>query len=269
MKLTGRVALVVGGASGLGRSGVLNLIREGASVAIADRQAEEAEKLASELKKSGAKAVGIKVDVTKTDDITAMMEEVLDAFGEVNILFHTAGWGNFQPFWDIDEKQWSRTIGVNLSGTFFVAQAVAKQMIAQKKGGKIILTGSNGAVTNCNRLSDYCVSKAGVVMLARCMAAELGNMRINVNVINPGAFETNMTKPMLEVPKHRNMLRATTPLGRWGAPDEIGKLVVFLASDDAEFITGQAINIDGGITLPTVPAWFPIDYTKSNEVGWV
>jgi len=246
----------------------LNLAKEGASVAIADRQGEEAETLASELQKSGTKAVAMQMDVTKPDDIAAMMEKVLTAFGEVNILFHTAGWGNFQPFWDISEKQWKRTIDVNLSGTFFVAQAVAKQMIAQKKGGKIILTGSNGAVTNCNRLSDYCVSKAGVVMLTRCMAAELGNMRINVNVINPGAFETDMTKAMLAESKHRNMLKATTPLGRWGNPDEIGKLVAFLASDDAEFITGQAINIDGGITLPTAPAWFPIDYTKANEVNW-
>ena len=93
-------------------------------------------------------------------------------------------------------------------------------------------------------------------------------MRINVNVINPGAFETDMTKAMLAESKHRNMLKATTPLGRWGNPDEIGKLVAFLASDDAEFITGQAINIDGGITLPTAPAWFPIDYTKANEVNW-
>ena len=152
MKLKGRVALIVGGARGLGKSGVLNLAKEGASVAIADRQGEEAEKLASELQKSGTKAVAMQMDVTKPDDIAAMMEKVLTAFGEVNILFHTAGWGNFQPFWDISEKQWKRTIDVNLSGTFFVAQAVAKQMIAQKKGGKIILTGSNGAVTNCNRL---------------------------------------------------------------------------------------------------------------------
>ncbi len=269
MKLEGRVALVVGGARGIGRSGCLGLAAEGAAVAVADRQGEEAEALAAELRTSGAKAVGMKVDVTKPDDVAKMMETVLASFGEVNILFHTAGWGNFQAFWDISQKEWARMVDVNLTGTFFVAQAVARRMMAQNKGGKIILTGSNGAVTNCNRLSHYCVTKAGVVMLARCMAAELGNFRINVNVINPGPIETNMTKPMLEESRYRTMLQATTPLGRWGRPEEVGKLVTFLASDDADFINGQAVNIDGGITLPTVPAWFPIDYTKPGETGWL
>ena len=269
MKLKDRVALVVGGARGIGRSGCLALAKEGALIAVADRQGEEALALVSELEKSGTRAIGMKVDVTKPDDIAMMMEKVVGSFGGINILFHTAGWGNFQPFWDISQKEWNRMIDVNLTGTFFVAQAVAKQMMAQKKGGKIILTGSNGAVTNCNRLSHYCVTKAGVAMLTKCMAAELGNLRINVNVINPGPIETDMTKPMLKEPKFQKMLKSTTPLGRWGNPEEVGKLVVFLASDDADFINGQAINIDGGITLPTVPAWFPIDYTKDNEVDWV
>lgn len=269
MKLKDRVALVVGGARGIGRSGCMALAKEGARIAVADRQGEEAQALVSELEKSGTKAVGLKVDVTKPEDIAMMIEKVVDSFGGINILFHTAGWGNFNPFWDISRKEWNRMIDVNLTGTFFVAQAVAKQMMDQKKGGKIILTGSNGAVTNCNRLSHYCVTKAGVVMLTKCMAAELGNSRINVNAINPGPIETDMTKPMLKEPKFQKMLKSTTPLGRWGNPEEVGKLVAFLASDDADFINGQAINIDGGITLPTVPAWFPIDYTKSNEVDWI
>lgn len=268
MKLKNRVALVVGGARGMGRSACLEMAREGALVVVADRQGQEAQDLVLELEKLGAKAISVQVDVTQKDQIDTMMDSVLSAFGEVNILFLTAGWGNFRPFWEISQKEWDRILAVNLTGTFLVAQAVAKQMMDQKKGGKVILTGSNGAITNCNQLSHYCVTKAAVAMLTRCMASELGNFRINVNIINPGAIETPMTKPMLDDPKYPRMLKTTTPLGRWGKPEEIGKLVVFLASEDADFINGQAINIDGGITLPTVPAWFPLNYTRTNSVDW-
>lgn len=245
MKLKNRVALVVGGARGMGKASCIEMAKEGAMIAVADRQEEEAKELASELEKMGTKAIGIKVDVTRPEEITAMVETVVSFLGELNILFHTAGWGNFRPFWEISQKEWDRMIAVNLSGTFWVAQTVAKQMIAQRKGGKIILTGSNGAITNCNQLSHYCVTKAGVAMLTRCMASELGNFRINVNVINPGCIETTMTQPMITDPKYEKMLKANTPLGRWGQALEIGRAVVFLSSDDADFINGQAINIDG------------------------
>ena len=268
MKLKDRVALVVGGARGIGKAGCIELAREGARVAVADRQEEEAKALASELEKNGAEALGVGVDVTAPDKVDAMIKAVTDSFGELNILFHTAGWGNFAPFWKIEAKEWDRMIAVNLSGTFYVAQAAAKQMIEQKKGGKILLSGSNGAITNCNQLSHYCTTKAGIAMLARCMASELGNFRINVNVINPGCIETTMTKPMITHPPYERMLKANTPAGRWGQASEIGKLVVFLSSADADYINGQSINIDGGATLASVPAWFPLNYTKSFEVDW-
>ncbi len=268
MRLKERVALVVGGARGMGRESCIEMAKEGAFVAVADRQEQEAEELSSELKKMGAKAIAIKIDVTQPEEITEMMHKVLSVFGQINVLFHTAGWGNFHPFWEISRKEWDHMIAVNLTGAFFVSQAVAKQMLAQKKGGRIILTGSGGAVQNCNQLAHYCATKAAVGMLTKCMASELGNFRINVNVINPGCIETTMTRPMISDPKYKRMLESKTPLGRWGQASEIAKLVVFLASDDASFINGQAINIDGGISLPSVPAWFPLDYTKENEVDW-
>lgn len=268
MKLKDRVALVVGGARGIGKAACVEMAKEGAAVAVADRQEEEAKELAAELAKTGARAIGVGVDVTSPEKVDAMMQAVLKEFGELNIVFHTAGWGNFGPFWKIAAEEWERMIAVNLSGTFYVAQAAAKQMIEQKKGGKILLTGSNGAVTNCNMLSHYCTTKAGVAMLARCMASELGNFRINVNVINPGCIETTMTKPMITNPGYERMLKASTPVGRWGQASEIGRLVVFLSSEDGDFINGQAINIDGGVTLTSVPAWFPLIYTNDNEVDW-
>ncbi|MBI4840092.1 MAG: SDR family oxidoreductase [candidate division NC10 bacterium] len=183
-------------------------------------------------------------------------------------LFANAGFSRLVPFLDITAEQWQRMIDVNLTGTFSVCQAVARQMVAQKKGGRMIVTASVMADFNGNQQAHYCAAKAGVKLLGKCMAAELGNHRITVNVISPGVIATEMTTPLLEEAGIANMVRAITPLGRWGEAREVGRLVAFLASDDAAYINGQVINVDGGQSLPLVPPWRPLDYTEPHAVDW-
>ena len=166
------------------------------------------------------------------------------------------------------KSDWDIVIQVNLNGTFYVCQEVAKRMVQQGRGGKMVLTASSGARVMCDQLGAYCASKAAIEMLMKHMAAELGNYRINVNAILPGVIETGMTTPMISHEKWQRMLVRETPVGRWGKPVDIAKLVAFLLSDDAGYINGEGIMIDGGSTLHGFPRWYSLDYTKQNECNW-
>jgi NAD(P)-dependent dehydrogenase (short-subunit alcohol dehydrogenase family) len=166
------------------------------------------------------------------------------------------------------KADWDFVIQVNLNGTFYVCQEVVKRMIARGEGGKIVLTASSGSRVIADQLGAYCASKAAVEMLMKHMAAELGNYRINVNAILPGVVETGMTMPMLADEKWRKMLVRETPVGRWGKPQDVAKLVAFLLSDDASYINGEGIMIDGGSTLHGFPRWYGLDYTERNKCDW-
>ena len=269
MRLENRVAIVTGGARGIGRGAALELAKDGARVVVADRRADEAKAVAERIQQeTGRPALGLAMEQTKPEDVARMVEATVKEFGEIDILFANAGFSRLVPFLDITAEQWQRMIDVNLTGTFTVCQAVARQMVAQKKGGRMIVTASVMADFNGNQQAHYCAAKAGVKLLGKCMAAELGNHRITVNVISPGVIATEMTTPLLEEPGVANMVRAVTPLGRWGEAREVGRLVAFLASDDAAYINGQVINVDGGQSLPLVPPWRPLDYTEPYVVDW-
>lgn len=269
MKLKDRVAIVTGAARGIGRGAAVELAREGARVVVADRRADEARTAARQIQQeTGQPTLAVAMDQTKPDEVARMVEATVKEFGEINILFANAGLSRLVPFLDITAEQWQRMMDVNLTGTFTVCQAVARQMVAQKKGGRMILTASVMADFNGNQQAHYCAAKAGVKLLGKCMAAELGNHRIAVNVISPGVIATEMTTPLLEEPGIANMVRAITPQGRWGEPREVGRVVAFLASDDASYVNGQVINICGGQSLPLVPPWRPLDYTEDYEVDW-
>lgn len=269
MRLENRVAIVTGGARGIGRGAALELAKDGARVVVADRRADEAKAVAERIQQeTGRPALGLAMEQTKPEDVARMVEATVKEFGEIDILFANAGFSRLVPFLDITAEQWQRMIDVNLTGTFTVCQAVARQMVAQKKGGRMIVTASVMADFNGNQQAHYCAAKAGVKLLGKCMAAELGNHRITVNVISPGVIATEMTTPLLEEPGIANMVRAITPLGRWGEAREVGRLVAFLASDDAAYINGQVINVDGGQSLPLVPPWRPLDYTEPYVVDW-
>ena len=269
MRLENRVAIVTGGARGIGRGAAMELAKDGARVVVADRRADEAKAVAERIQQeTGRPALGLAMEQTKPEDVARMVEATVKEFGEIDILFANAGFSRLVPFLDITAEQWQRMIDVNLTGTFSVCQAVARQMVAQKKGGRMIVTASVMADFNGNQQAHYCAAKAGVKLLGKCMAAELGNHRITVNVISPGVIATEMTTPLLEEPGIANMVRAITPLGRWGEAREVGRLVAFLASDDAAYINGQVINVDGGQSLPLVPPWRPLDYTEPYVVDW-
>jgi len=269
VRLENRVAIVTGGARGIGRGAALELAKDGARVVVADRRADEAKAVAERIQQeTGRPALGLAMEQTKPEDVARMVEATVKEFGEIDILFANAGFSRLVPFLDITAEQWQRMIDVNLTGTFTVCQAVARQMVAQKRGGRMIVTASVMADFNGNQQAHYCAAKAGVKLLGKCMAAELGNHRITVNVISPGVIATEMTTPLLEEPGVANMVRAVTPLGRWGEAREVGRLVAFLASDDAAYINGQVINVDGGQSLPLVPPWRPLDYTEPYVVDW-
>jgi NAD(P)-dependent dehydrogenase (short-subunit alcohol dehydrogenase family) len=275
--LRGKVVLVTGGARGIGAATALELARRGAIVAIADRKIEQARETAAECstlsiqsRQSGedAPAAAFELDQANPDSVEACVAAVVARFGRIDGLFANAGTGRFSPLVDMPKRDFDLVISINLNGTFYVCQEVARCMIRQGSGGKMVLSASSGARVIADQLGAYCASKAAVVNLAKHFASELGNYRINVNAICPGVVESGMTGPMLAKEEWRNMLRRQTPAGRWGNTGEVAKLVAFLLSADADYINGEDIMIDGGSTLHGAPRWYSLDYTDSNTCDW-
>jgi NAD(P)-dependent dehydrogenase (short-subunit alcohol dehydrogenase family) len=264
----GKVALVTGGARGLGQASAVELARRGARVAIADRKAEAAEETAHLCNEHTPGAKAFIYDQADAASVERCVNEVVEACGQIDALFANAGTGKFAPVVDMKKSDWNFLMQVNLNGTFYVCQDVARQMIKQGRGGRMVLTASSGSTVMCDQLGAYCASKAGVLMLMKHMASELGNYRINVNAIQPGVIATGMTGPMLSQEAQQRMLVRQTPVGRWGKPEDVAKLVAFLLSDDAAYINGEGIMIDGGSTLHGYPRWFALDYTKENQCDW-
>ena len=266
--LKGKVALVTGGARGLGQEAAVELAACGAKVAVADRKLEAAQETAERCRLAGVDAEAFGFDQAVAESVEECIGEVAKRFGSIDALFANAGTGRFSPLVDMPKKDFDMVLQVNLNGTFYVCQEVARQMIRQGKGGTMVLTASSGARVIADQLGAYCASKAAVVNLAKHLASELGNYRINVNAICPGVVATGMTGPMLSSEAWRRMLVRETPAGRWGTPGDVAKLVAFLLSPDASYINGEDIMIDGGSTLHGAPRWYALDYTKTNEIDW-
>ncbi len=265
---TSRVALITGGGRGIGAETALELARRGTRIAIADRKSDLAEETAEQCRALGTKALAFQFDQADPVAVEKGIAEVAGAFGTIDLLFANAGTGGFQPLVDMDKAAWDRCVQINLSGTFYVAQEVARRMIGGGRGGRMVFTASSGARVVSDQLGAYCVTKAGVEMLMKHLAVELGTYRIAANAILPGVVETAMTQPMLQQAHWRNMLRRETPTGRWGRADEVAKLVAFLLSDDAAYINGEGIMIDGGSTLHGAPRWYSADYSREGPPDW-
>lgn len=266
--MKGKNALITGGAGGLGSASALELAQRGVNVAIADRKLAEAETMAHECEKHGVKAVAIEFNQLKPDSVQACVSRAAEALGGIDFLFANAGGGRFRPFVEMTPDEWNFMISLNLNGTFYVCNTVAKEMMRQKRGGSMVLTASSGAAVMCDQLSAYCAAKSGVVMLMKHIASELGPYRIRANAIMPGVIETPLATPMLQEAKWSEALKRETPIGRWGKASEIGKTVAFLLSDDAGYINGESIMVDGGSTLHGYPRWFALDYSRENHQDW-
>lgn len=248
--LSGKVALVTGAGRGIGRGIALALAKGGAHVAINYvTYPAQAESVSEEIRKMGRKALRVQADVTKKSEVEEMVSLVVREFGDIDILVNNAGILLFEPFLEMSEENWDRVIDVNLKGQFLVAQAVARQMVAQGRGGKIINLASiaSGQVgVGYPNIAHYCASKGGVIAMTEVMAIELGPHQINVNVIAPGIIDTDMTKVLVSDDQARRALLARVPIGRVGTPEDVGGLAVFLASDEADYCTGATFYVDGG-----------------------
>jgi NAD(P)-dependent dehydrogenase (short-subunit alcohol dehydrogenase family) len=274
--LNGKIILVTGGARGIGAGTALELARNGAIVAIADRKLEQARETAAQCRqlatestaRLGLQAEAFELDQADAQSVEACVAEVVKRLGRIDGLFANAGTGRFSPLVDMPKKDFDLVVSINLNGTFYVCQEVARCMIRQGTGGKMVLSASSGARVIADQLGAYCASKAAVVNLAKHLASELGNYRINVNAICPGVVESGMTGPMLAMEEWRNMLQRQTPAGRWGQTADVAKLVAFLLSEDADYINGEDIMIDGGSTLHGAPRWYSLDYTQANACDW-
>ena len=241
----GSVALVTGGGRGVGKGIALELARAGWRVAVNYQSTpEEADQTVAEVLALGTEAATVRADIRRADEVTAMVDTVVRRFGRLDLLVNNAGIQTWTPFLDVTEQDWDQVIETNLKGTFLCSQAAARHM-AGHGGGSIINIGSGCNKVPFPKLVAYTASKGGVEMLTRVAAVELGPYGIRVNCVAPGAIEIERTR--LESPNYGESWGRVTPLGRVGTPADVGKAVVYLASDHASFVTGQTIWLDGGL----------------------
>ncbi|HEU4439497.1 MAG TPA: SDR family NAD(P)-dependent oxidoreductase, partial [Methylomirabilota bacterium] len=243
MRLQGRVAAITGGALGIGRATALLFAEEGATVALGDVQVEAAQAVAQEIARRGGRAIAVGLDVGDAAQVQAFVDRVVGDFGRLDVMFANAGIAHSAPFLEHPEAQWHRVLRVNLTGVFLCCQAAARQMVRQG-GGRIITTASINAFRGVENLVGYNAAKAGVIELTRTMAVELARHRIAVNAIAPAQIDTRLTRSLPEEARQRRTARI--PMGRFGAPDEVARAALFLASDEASFITGHTLAVDGG-----------------------
>jgi NAD(P)-dependent dehydrogenase (short-subunit alcohol dehydrogenase family) len=243
MRLQGRVAAITGGALGIGRATARLFAAEGATVALGDVEVGAAETVAKEIVNRGGRAIAVAVDVGDAGQVQAFVDRVVGELGRLDIMFANAGIAHSAPFLEHPEAQWHRVLRVNLTGVFLCCQAAARQMVKQG-GGRIIATASINGFRGVENLIGYNVAKAGVIELTKTMAVELAKHHIAVNAIAPAQIDTRLTQSLPEEARQRRVARI--PMGRFGEVDEVAKAALFLASDDAAYITGHTLAVDGG-----------------------
>lgn len=243
--LADRVAIVTGGGRGLGKVMALALAEAGADVAVAARTEEEIGTTASEISRLGRRAFPVVTDVTVYSRVEAMAKEVVAGLGRIDVLVNNAAVIMRKPLLETTEEEWQQVIQTNLTGTFFCCKAVAPFMVKQG-GGKIINLTSAGGISGRPYFAGYCASKGGVILLTKTLALEWAKYCITVNAIAPGYFKTALVASDYEKAAEKKLIDRI-PLGRPGRPEEIGPLIVYLASSASDYITGETIVIDGGV----------------------
>lgn len=247
MKLQNKVAIITGAGSGIGKSTALIFAKEGAKVVVANRREDKGQNTVDEIKKQGGEAMFIKTDVSNWDDVSNMVERVVQSYGEIDILVNNAGVLRMGPLTEVNEDDWNYVLNINLKGVFYTMKKIIPLMIKQGKG-KIINIASIAGLVGFEQIGPYCASKGGVIALTREAALEYAKNKININCIAPGVIRTEMTG-MLEDEQTNSYYRLQTPYPRLGEGEDIGYAALYLASDESDFMTGQVMVVDGGWTI--------------------
>ena len=245
MLLKDKVAIVTGARQGIGHGIAIALAKEGCDIVLSDINKKDGDKIVAEIEKIGARAIFVQCDVSRKSHVNSLVAKAVKVFGKLDILVNNAGIFPFVPFAKMTEKDWDTVLNVNLKSVFLCSQAAVKVML---NGGKIVNTSSIASFVGFEGLTHYCASKGGINAYVRALALELAPMKINVNAVAPGAIETPGAT-LVMTPKMKKQTTAMIPLASFGKPEDIANAVVFLASDRADYITGQTIVVDGGWTL--------------------
>jgi NAD(P)-dependent dehydrogenase (short-subunit alcohol dehydrogenase family) len=246
MKLEGKVALVTGAGSGIGQAIALLFAKEGANIAVNDIDMSSAEKTAGAVKQVGRKAIAVRADVAEPDEVDAMVDRVIHELGGVHILVNNAGIPVHGPLLEEQTPEnWDRVVGVILRGTYLCSRRAGRWMVSHKTG-KIVNISSVAGIAGSPNLSSYGAAKAGVINLTRALAVDWGKYNINVNCIAPGVINTPLTQRTFARWLTPEQIAEPIPLGRMGEADEVAKAALFLVSDDASYITGVTLPVDGG-----------------------
>ena len=246
MKLEGKVAIVTGGAQGIGKGIVERYVKENAKVAIFDIDKDMLEATEAEMKSMGGDVITFTVDVLSKEQLFNAVNAVADKWGHIDILVNDAGICPWADFLEIPEEDWDKVMGINLKGYFLMSQAVGRIMSKQKDGGSIIHMSSVNGLAAEAQIAHYNVSKGGINMLTMSMALELAKYNIRVNAICPGFIDTRLNRSDIENEEWLKEYLKTIPMGRVGKPSDIASAAFFLASDDSAYITGHLLVVDGG-----------------------
>jgi len=249
-RLAGKVALITGGGTGIGRGTALAFAREGAKVAVAGRRVEKLQEVVGEIQAVGGEAIAVVCDVSRGVDAQNAVRKVAEAFGKLNILVNNAGVLSVSTIEEIPEDEWDRLIGANLKGPFLMCRAALPEF-RKVGGGAIVNVGSVLGLVAMKKRAAYCASKGGVTLLTKAIAIDHGHENVRANCICPSIVETELVSQLFNTPDGDRAKRerlATIPLGRMGRPADIAELAVYLASDESSWLTGAAIPLDGGLT---------------------
>lgn len=248
MRFKGKTIIVTGAGRGIGRAYALGFAREGANVVIAEINADNAAAVAGEIKEMNREVLTVEVDVRKKFEVEELVKKTTDKFSKIDVLVNNSGIWFSGSILDSSEEIWDRLFEVNVKGTFLCTQAVAKEMVRQNSG-KIIIVSSIAAIVGQPNLAAYSASKGAVLSMTRVAALELAPYNINVNAILPGTTDTEMAEEALRDPTIRKRLAENIPMGRLGKPEDHVGAVLYLASEEANWCTGQTITVDGGYSM--------------------
>ena len=248
-RLKDKVAIITGGAQGIGEAITRRLASEGAAVAILDIQHEKAQAVADDIRAQGRNAIAVKMDITDSQNVKQAVKEVEDKLGKVDILVNNAGWDKVAPFIELTEELWDKVIAINLRGPITVTRAVLDGMTSRNYG-KIVNIASDAGRVGSSGESVYSACKGGIIAFTKTLARELIRYNILVNCVCPGPTDTPMMAELgKENPKLMEALERAIPMRRLGKPEELAPAVAFLASDEASYITGQTLSVSGGLTM--------------------